>query len=59
MKALVFHRPGHVEVNDVPDPVIEESEDIILRVTSTAICGSDLAYLQRFLPAAQRYGPWP
>ncbi len=50
MKALVFHRPGHVEVNDVPDPVIEESEDIILRVTSTAICGSDLRIYNGFFP---------
>jgi threonine dehydrogenase-like Zn-dependent dehydrogenase len=34
MKALVFHRPGHVEINDVPDPKIEHDEDIILWVTS-------------------------
>ena len=42
MKAVVFHRPGKVQVDDVPDPEIEHPEDIILRVTSTAICGSDL-----------------
>jgi D-arabinose 1-dehydrogenase-like Zn-dependent alcohol dehydrogenase len=38
MKAVVFHRPGHIEVNQVPDPKIEHDEDIIFRVTSTAIC---------------------
>ena len=50
MKALVFHRPGHVEVNQVPDPKIEHEEDVILRVTSTAICGSDLHIFNGFIP---------
>ncbi|HET6331951.1 MAG TPA: zinc-dependent alcohol dehydrogenase [Polyangiales bacterium] len=42
MKALVFHTPKHVTVDTVPDPVIKQPRDAILRVTSTAICGSDL-----------------
>lgn len=42
MKALVFHTPKHVSVDTVADPRIEEPRDAILRVTSTAICGSDL-----------------
>jgi len=42
MKALVFHKPGDVRVDTVPDPTIEHPRDVILRVTSTAICGSDL-----------------
>ncbi len=50
MKALVFHHPGRVEVNDVPDPKIEHPEDIVLRVTSTAICGSDLHIYNGFFP---------
>ena len=50
MKALVFHRPGHVKVNDVADPKIEDPQDIILRVTSTAICGSDLHIYNGFFP---------
>src|SRR5438477_1089654 len=50
MKALVFHRPKHVEVNDVEDPKIEHPRDIILRVTSTAICGSDLHIYNGFFP---------
>jgi len=41
MKALVFHRPAHVELNDVADPEIEDPQDIILRVTSTAIAQSE------------------
>ena len=50
MKALVFHRPKHVEVNDVEDPKIEHPEDVIVRVTSTAICGSDLHIYNGFFP---------
>jgi threonine dehydrogenase-like Zn-dependent dehydrogenase len=50
MKALVFHHPGKVEVNDVDDPRIEDAEDVILRVTATAICGSDLHIYNGFFP---------
>lgn len=42
MKALVFHTPKHVSVDTVDDPKIEHPRDVVLRVTSTAICGSDL-----------------
>ena len=42
MRALTWQGTEHVEVTDVPDPKIEEPNDIVIRVTSTAICGSDL-----------------
>jgi len=42
MKAVVFHSPKHVQVDNVPDPKLQGARDAILRVTSTAICGSDL-----------------
>jgi len=42
MRALTWQGTEHVEVTDVPDPAIEEPNDIVIRVTSTAICGSDL-----------------
>jgi S-(hydroxymethyl)glutathione dehydrogenase / alcohol dehydrogenase len=42
MKALVFHTPKHVSVDTVDDPKLEDPRDAVLRVTSTAICGSDL-----------------
>ncbi len=42
MKALVFHAPKTVSVDNVPDPKLEDSRDAILKVTATAICGSDL-----------------
>ncbi|WBC04991.1 zinc-dependent alcohol dehydrogenase [Micromonospora sp. WMMA1976] len=42
MKALTWHGKRDVRVEDVPDPRIEEPTDAIVRITSTAICGSDL-----------------
>ena len=42
MKAAVFHKPGEITYDTMPDPRIELATDIILKVTSTAICGSDL-----------------
>ena len=42
MKALTWHGKRDVRVDDVPDPVIEEPTDAIVKITSTAICGSDL-----------------
>src|ERR1700710_1400082 len=50
MKAAVFHAPGKVSVDNVPDPKIEQPTDAIIRVTSTAICGSDLHIYNGFLP---------
>ncbi|MDP9399514.1 MAG: glutathione-dependent formaldehyde dehydrogenase [Actinomycetota bacterium] len=42
MKAVVWHGKEDVRVDNVPDPIIQESTDAVIRVTSTAICGSDL-----------------
>jgi threonine dehydrogenase-like Zn-dependent dehydrogenase len=42
MKAVVWHGKEDVRVEDAPDPRIEEPTDAIVRITSTAICGSDL-----------------
>src|SRR3954470_7098116 len=42
MRALTFHGRRDVRVDEVPDPAIEEATDAVIRVTSTAICGSDL-----------------
>ena len=42
MKAAVFHAPGKITCDTVDDPIIQDENDIILKVTSTAICGSDL-----------------
>jgi S-(hydroxymethyl)glutathione dehydrogenase/alcohol dehydrogenase len=50
MKAAVFHKPGDISVDTVDDPRIEDGGDVILRVTSTAICGSDLHILSGGVP---------
>jgi threonine dehydrogenase-like Zn-dependent dehydrogenase len=42
MKALAYHGRRDVRVDTVPDPRIEEPTDAIVRMTTTAICGSDL-----------------
>jgi S-(hydroxymethyl)glutathione dehydrogenase / alcohol dehydrogenase len=50
MKAVVFHKPGDMRVDKVADPEIEHAQDILLRVTKTAICGSDLHILDGQIP---------
>lgn len=50
MKAAVFHKIGDISVDNVDDPKIEAPDDIILKVTSTAICGSDLHIYDGFFP---------
>ncbi|MBC7454505.1 MAG: glutathione-dependent formaldehyde dehydrogenase [Massilia sp.] len=42
MRALVYHFSNDVKVDTVPDPILQEPDDIILKVSATAICGSDL-----------------
>jgi threonine dehydrogenase-like Zn-dependent dehydrogenase len=42
MKAAVWHGPRDIRVDEVADPKIEEATDAIVRITSSAICGSDL-----------------
>jgi glutathione-independent formaldehyde dehydrogenase len=42
MKAVVYQGPGDVAVTDVPDARIEDPNDILVRITTTNICGSDL-----------------
>ncbi|ENZ9367773.1 zinc-dependent alcohol dehydrogenase [Klebsiella pneumoniae] len=50
MKALTYHGPHHVSVDTMPDPALEAADDIILRVTATAICGSDLHLYRGKIP---------
>ncbi len=50
MKAAVFHKPGTIQVDQVEDPRIQEGGDVILRVTATAICGSDLHIFSGAVP---------
>ncbi|MDM0036850.1 zinc-dependent alcohol dehydrogenase [Variovorax sp. J22P271] len=53
MKALTYHASKDVRVETVPDPVIEQDDDIVLRVTATAICGSDLHIFRGKIPGME------
>jgi threonine dehydrogenase-like Zn-dependent dehydrogenase len=51
MQALTYQGARDVRVETVPDPVLQAADDIILRVTATAICGSDLHIYRGKIPA--------
>src|SRR3954447_5746914 len=53
MKALCWHGTSDIRYDNVPDPVIADPGDAIIRVTSTAICGSDLHLYDGFMPTMQ------
>lgn len=53
MKALCWHGTGSVSVDTVPDPVVVDPTDCVIRVTSTAICGSDLHLYDGYMPSMQ------
>lgn len=50
MKALCWHGKNDVRIDDVPDPKIKKADDLLLKVTSTAICGSDIHLLNGLMP---------
>lgn len=50
MKAAVIHGPGAITCDTVDDPILKNDDDIILKVTATAICGSDLHIYSGGLP---------
>ena len=53
MRALTYHGAHNVKVDTVPDPEIQQADDIILRVTATAICGSDLHLYRGKIPTVE------
>jgi threonine dehydrogenase-like Zn-dependent dehydrogenase len=54
MRALTWMGKKRVEVHDVPDPRILNARDAIVKVTSTAICGSDLHLYDGFIPTMRK-----
>jgi threonine dehydrogenase-like Zn-dependent dehydrogenase len=54
MKATCWEGKRSVRVEEVPDPTIIDSRDAIVRVTSTAICGSDLHLYNGYIPTMER-----
>jgi alcohol dehydrogenase len=51
MKALVYHGPGNKAWEDVPDAVVQDATDVVVRVDTTTICGTDLHILHGDVPA--------
>ena len=50
MRALCWHGKSDVRVDTVPDPTIEDPGDVILKITTTCICGSDLHLYDGYMP---------
>jgi S-(hydroxymethyl)glutathione dehydrogenase/alcohol dehydrogenase len=55
MKAVTYQGPNNVEVKEVKDAAIQKKDDVIVRITSTAICGSDLHLYKGSMPLPQGY----
>jgi threonine dehydrogenase-like Zn-dependent dehydrogenase len=54
MRAICWHGKHDMRVENVPDPTIMNQRDAIVRITSTAICGSDLHLYNGFIPTMKR-----
>lgn len=55
MKAVTYQGAKDVQVKEVPDAKIEKSDDIVVRITTTAICGSDLHIYRGAMPTRKDY----
>lgn len=53
MKVLCWHGKGDIRCNSVDDPAIEDDRDVIIKVTSCAICGSDLHLMNGYMPTME------
>ncbi len=53
MKALCWHGKGDIRCDTVPDPRIEDARDVIIKVSSCAICGSDLHLMDGLMPTME------
>ena len=54
MRAIVWHGKNDLKVDTVPDPTIEQPGDCVVRVTATAICGSDLHLMDGVVPKMKK-----
>lgn len=50
MKALVYHGPSQISLDDIPVPEIQQPTDAILKVTTSTICGSDIHIIHGYIP---------
>jgi NADPH:quinone reductase-like Zn-dependent oxidoreductase len=54
MRAVCWEGTEKIQVETVPDPVILNPRDAIIKVTTTAICGSDLHIYHGYIPTMQK-----
>jgi threonine dehydrogenase-like Zn-dependent dehydrogenase len=54
MKAVVFHDIADIRVEDVPGPMLQETTDAIVRLTASAICGTDLHFVRGTVPGMKK-----
>ncbi|MEO3750962.1 zinc-dependent alcohol dehydrogenase [Streptomyces sp. B6B3] len=50
MKAVVWHAVGDIRLDDVPEPKIQDTHDALVRITTSAICGTDLHFVRGTMP---------
>lgn len=50
MKAVVWHAIGDIRLDDVPEPRIQDRYDAVVRITASAICGTDLHVVRGTMP---------
>jgi threonine dehydrogenase-like Zn-dependent dehydrogenase len=54
MKAVVFHGVGDIRVDEVPQPKIQDPTDAVVRLTASAICGTDLHFIRGTMPGVEQ-----
>jgi hypothetical protein len=53
VQAAVFHGIGDIRLDDVPEPELREANDAIVRITASAICGTDLHFVRGSVPGVE------
>src|SRR3954453_7277588 len=54
MQAVVFHGIGDIRLEDVAEPKIKDDTDAIVRITASAICGTDLHFVRGTVPGVKK-----
>ncbi|WP_339897674.1 zinc-dependent alcohol dehydrogenase [uncultured Gilvimarinus sp.] len=54
MKAVVFHGVGDIRLEDRPEPTLKNSTDAIVKITASAICGTDLHFVRGTVPGLKK-----
>lgn len=58
MKAVVFHDVGDIPLDDVAEPKIQTPDDAVIKITHSAICGTDLHMVRGTLPGMKPGTPY-